>query len=235
MKELTSLLPMEKSTKPKKIDPSSIVLFGPAGSGKSTFGAALENNLIIDTEQSTDFLEGIMAVDVKNSMSRFSQVLKELAAYKKEHKKMPYDYVTIDSLDGLVHDIIFPYVCKQHGKKDISEFDYGAGYSQAKNILVSYMDFFDKNFKCTIYMCHYKRTIFGDTELEFDMASLNFPASIKTSLVHMIDEVGLFYSAEGVRRINFIGSDNMEGKSRAKHLAGQDIEADWSKIFIDKN
>lgn len=234
MSELTSLLPTKKSTKPKRIDPSSIIIFGPAGVGKSTFGASLEDALIIDTEESTDFLEGIMSVDVKNSMKRFTGVIRELNEYKKQNGKMPYEYVIIDTLDGLVHDIIFPYICKQHGKKDISDFDYGAGYSHAKNMLLQYMNFFKANFKAVIYMCHYKRTVFGETEVDFDMASLNFPASIKTTLVHQIDEVGLMFSEDGTRQINFVGSDNMEGKSRAKHLSGQTIEADWDKIFIDK-
>lgn len=235
-----SILPTKPSEKADLIDPRSLILFGPAGVGKSTFGSTLSNALIIDTEQSTSYLSGIMAVDLKKISKEkeismpgaWGTVYKELSALK---GKMPYDYLILDTLDGFVDEVIFPYVAKQHNVKSITDIDYGAGYAQAKDMLVKYMNFFQDNFKAVIYMCHYKRTVFGDSELDFDMASLNFPTSIKTKLVHLVDEVGLFFSKNGNRQINFVGSDNMEGKSRSHHLSGKVVDAAWENIFIDKN
>lgn len=229
-----SILPTKVSTKPKKIDPATIVLYGPGGVGKSTFGSKLSNALIIDTEKSTEFLSGVMAVDVQNSFKTFVEVIKELQAEWKTNGKITYDYIIVDSLDGLVNDIIYKEVCRRHNKNDISDFEWGAGYAQAKSMLIDYMNFFEKVAKCTIYMCHYKKVDSEEGEVPYSLQSLNFSAGIKTAIVHKVDVVGLFISEDGERKINFTGSDNMQGKSRAHHVTDKIIPADWDQIFIDK-
>lgn len=225
-------LPMTPSKAPKKINPTSLLIFGPSGVGKTTFISQLPNTLFIDTEHSTDFLSGIMVVDVKRNFEKLQDTRAELRRYVRETKKRPYDYIVIDTIDGLLNDVLYPHICKKYGKTSINDFDYGAGYTEAKAVITDYFNFLQKICKCVIFVAHYKKESLNDSEIKFDMESMNFAASIKTMLVHMVDEVGMFISEDGERKIVFKGSDNMEGKSRAHHLSGKTIPADWSQIFI---
>lgn len=242
MTQTKTFLPRTKSTKPDAINPEQLILFGPSGTGKTTFLAKLDNTLIIDTEESTKYISGIMKVDVKGSWAKFTTTLKELVRLYKEENEgndgppiYPYEYIALDTLDGLYNEALVPHICKKHGKASISDFDYGAGYAEAKDKLVSAMNALTKICKCVIYTAHYKMVSIGeDEDILYDLKSLNFSPSVKTMLVHKVDEVGFFHVKDGDRLITFESSDNMQGKSRCHHLTGKTVEADWNEIFINE-
>ena len=48
------------------------------------------------------------------------------------------------------------------------------------------------------------------------------------------DAIGYLYrDSESKLKINFQAQDELIAGSRCEHLKGQDIEFDWSKIYID--
>ena len=73
-------LPKIKST-PKISNPRFLVYFGKPKSGKTTIAAALENNLIIDLENGTDFLSA-MVVKAAN-ITELSEIAASIAAANK--------------------------------------------------------------------------------------------------------------------------------------------------------
>ena len=223
-----ALLPTTPSTEPKRVNPKHLVIFGSQGVGKSSFAASLPNTLIIDTERSTQFLKGIMVVDVERDNKKFNAVLKEIAALEKN----PYKYCVIDTLDGLLQSIIYPYVCNRHGKTSIADFDFGAGYTEAKELLFQYMQFLEKHFEAIIWLAHQKRTIIGETDVKLDTTMLNLPNSIRIFFVHEVDDIARMIIEEGERKLIFSSSENTDGKSRAPHLNNANIDLDWSKIFV---
>jgi hypothetical protein len=89
---------------PKRTNPGSMIIYGLPKSGKTSAAAQLENNLIIDVEKGSGFIEGkiIEPPESFGPVARF-QWLRELAATIKENN-YPYDFVTIDSLSKLNDD-----------------------------------------------------------------------------------------------------------------------------------
>jgi len=100
--------------------------------GKSTKLSELPNCLIIDTEQGTDFLDG-MIVQI-NSMAELRQLPQAIAA-----ANHTYDFGAIDTLDQIVSWVEREIVQEQNMQQkdrgtsqkimDISEIPYGAGYA----------------------------------------------------------------------------------------------------------
>jgi len=124
---MTSLL---KQVIKGKIDsPFLVLVFGPHGIGKSTFGASAPDPIFIGPEQGTNNLDVARFPTPKNYLE-ITQALGELAT--EEHS---YKTVVIDSLDWvevLVHQkIVADYKVKSI---ELAAGGYGKGYLEAKNI-----------------------------------------------------------------------------------------------------
>ena len=94
------VLPTEK-TKPKAVNPRNLLIYGKEKSGKTTAVSKLPNCLIIDVEDGTGFIEGLIMQPPAGMgpVSRFKW-LKDLAKSIKEANQ-PYDYVVIDTISQL--------------------------------------------------------------------------------------------------------------------------------------
>jgi AAA domain len=101
--------------------PFSVVLYGPEGIGKSTFGAGAPNPIFLGTE------DGTAQLDVASfpSPQKFQDVLDAIATLAtEEHEFRTLVLDTLDWLEPLIH----AHVCKHNGKATIEAFGYGKGY-----------------------------------------------------------------------------------------------------------
>ena len=108
----------------KTLRPPRIVIYGPHGLGKSSFGASAPSPVFIQTE------DGLGTIDTSHFplATSFSDVEGALSSlYTEQHE---YGTVVIDSADWL-EPLIWKETCAQHGKQDIEEFGYGKGYGFA--------------------------------------------------------------------------------------------------------
>lgn len=84
-------------------NPKRILLFGHSKVGKTSLTSALPNNLLIDLEDGSEFVDGmklnVRQIALKEGKNPIS-VLKEIseAIKKSDHK---YDYITIDTATGM--------------------------------------------------------------------------------------------------------------------------------------
>lgn len=92
------VLPKEK-VKAKVENPRFLILFGKPKAGKTTLVAALDNNLIIDLEGGSEFLEAL-AVQAR-SVKDLGDIANAIREIKKETGKYPYKYITIDNATRL--------------------------------------------------------------------------------------------------------------------------------------
>lgn len=92
------VLPKEK-VKAKVENPRFLILFGKPKAGKTTLAAALDNNLIIDLEGGSEFLEAL-AVQAR-SVKDLGDIANAIREIKKETGKYPYKYITIDNATRL--------------------------------------------------------------------------------------------------------------------------------------
>jgi hypothetical protein len=101
--------------------PRRIMLYGPHGVGKSTFGAMAERPIFITTEEGTNDIE----CDRFPLAAKYGDVLGSLSAlYSDEHD---YQTVVIDSLDWLER-LIWAEVCTKRRVESIEDVPYAKGY-----------------------------------------------------------------------------------------------------------
>ena len=99
------VLPTEK-VKAKVNNPRFLIIYGRPKTGKTSCVAALENNLIIDLEGGSEFLDAL-AVQAR-TVNDFADIANAIREKIKETGKKPYKYITIDNATRL-EGICLPY------------------------------------------------------------------------------------------------------------------------------
>jgi hypothetical protein len=110
-----------------------VLLYGPAGVGKTTFGASAPAPIFIQTEDGADVV-GADRFPVAESYQDVENAIGTLA-------KEAHDYATVvvDSLDWL-ETLIWQRVCQVHKLTSIQDLGYGKGYVHAVDIWRSFLD-----------------------------------------------------------------------------------------------
>ena len=121
-------LPKEKIKSTEK-NPKFMILFGKPKCGKTTITSHLENNLIIDLEEGSDYVDALK-VKVK-SIGELKEVKKAIIEAGK-----PYKYITLDTATAL-EEMVMPLAIAKYkdtpiGKAfkgtDVRHLPNGAGY-----------------------------------------------------------------------------------------------------------
>jgi len=224
--------------KPRTQDPKLLTLFGQSKVGKTTKLTELENCLIIDTEKGSDYVEG-MIVQV-NSLAELRQMPISIA--NSHHK---YNFGAIDVIDKVVEwmekEVILEYNLQQKEKGlslkafDISDIPYGGGYTAVRMKVMKMIAAFRHIFPRLIIIGHRKKTIIGETSVEFTSSSLDLTGKLKNLICGDSDAIGyVFRDEENNLKVSFQGSDELEVGSRSLHLRGKVIDFDWRNIYIDR-
>ena len=104
------MLPTSKSKK-KSVDPKNLIIFGLPKVGKTTALAQLPDNLIVDLENGTDYVEGYVAK--ANNVQEIFGIAKALTKTLSSGVANPayednnYKFVTIDTVTAL-EDMCLP-------------------------------------------------------------------------------------------------------------------------------
>lgn len=113
--------------------PPRILLHGPQGLGKTTFGAEADNPVFIITEDGLGTLSPA-AFPKANSYSDVMEALTSLAT--EEHD---FRTVVIDSLDWF-EPLVWAQVAKNEGVPNVESIGYGKGYVLASDLWRDYLD-----------------------------------------------------------------------------------------------
>src|SRR5271154_6055979 len=113
-----------------------IVLYAPAGVGKSTFGSKLPRPIFVDLDRGIDDVN-VDRVPAPKSWTLALALIRSIAAEPGEYKSLVID--TVDPLEEMAID----HVLQLGGKKSLNDFDYGAGYTAVSSewkLLLSELD-----------------------------------------------------------------------------------------------
>lgn len=244
-------LPTSKN-KPTTENPKLLILFGKPKSGKTTIMSQLDDNLIVDLEDGSNYVE---ALSVKaNNIDE----LKEIAGAIKE-AGCPYKYITIDTITAL-EDMILPmaladYRATPMGKgfglnTKTGQYEYvniltlpsGGGYLYTRNAFQKVINIFRGLTDYLILIGHTKdRTITRAGE-ELSENLLDLSGKLSSIISAKADGLGFVYRKKNQTIINFNGGDDLIVESRCAHLRGKEIviaESDennvittyWDRIF----
>jgi hypothetical protein len=125
-----SLASLQQRATPK---PPRIVVFGPAGIGKTTFATSAPSPVVIQTE------EGLGTIDVPHfpRAKSWDEVMEAFKAlYGEDHQ---FETLVIDSLDWL-EPLVWAETCRRNNWRDIEQAGYGKGYVAAGDVWREYLD-----------------------------------------------------------------------------------------------
>lgn len=222
----------------------------------TTLMTQLENNLIIDIEDGSNYVEGLI-IQAKD-WSEVYQIGQEILA-----KDKPYKYITLDTatrLDGWAEDLgkilylnssvakkaykdnpdLLPSVTMLPGEKG----SFGPGYQFVRLAYMKCFDYLLTLAEHIILIAHMRDKFLVDKEGTTVQANdLSFTGKIKQITCSRADAIGFIYrriigAENGIPitelRVSFNNSTELLSGSRCQHLKGQDFMFDWKRIFIDE-
>jgi len=211
-------------------NPTYLILYGLPKSGKTSCLAQLDNNLIIDLEGGSLFLDA-MAVQARtiNDLGAIAQAIREK---NKEAGKNFYKRITIDNATRL-EDICMSYACTLYRKTelgknwtgdDITTLARGAGYKYLRDAVKKVIDMFKDLCDEFILVGHVKDSITDKDGQEINAKEIDLVGKLGKIVCGMADAVGYVYRKDNETHISFkSGGDGTIMEARARHIAGKDI------------
>ena len=243
-------LPTERSTV-ETYNPKLLIIFGKPKSGKSSFVAAIDDNLIIDLE------DGYRALSVMKVQARTSKDMQEIreAILKKgkELKKAPYRFITIDNATRL-EEMSIPLAAELYRntpmgsgwglltdpkgmpvkdpktgktmvdpKADVRQLANGAGYLYLRKAIKQLIDMFKPLCESLILVCHVKDKQIRKNGEEMSEMAVDLAGKSADLVCGEADAVGYLYREGNKTYLSFEGGDNTIREARSPHLRGKKL------------
>lgn len=242
------VLPKEK-VKAKVENPRFLIIFGKPKAGKTTLASKLDNNLIVDLEGGSEFLEAL-AVQAR-SVKDLGDIANAIREEIKSTGKKPYKYITLDNASRL-EEICLSYAAtlyrqtpmgKNYSGNDVRTLPNGSGYMYLQQAVRKVIDMFRDLCDNFILIGHLKDKMINKEGEELSEMSLDLVGKLANIICGEADAVGYVYRKKNETHISFEGGDNSVREARAPHLRGKNIviaESDddnnikvyWGKIYL---
>ena len=242
------VLPRDKN-KPKVNNPRFLILYGKPKSGKTTIAAALDNNLIIDLEGGSEYLEAL-SVQARN-INDLGQISQAIQAEISSTGKKPYKYITIDNATRL-EELCLDFAAtlyrqtpmgKTYRGTDVRTLPNGSGYMYLRQAVRKVVDMFRNLCDNFILIGHTKDKMINKEGEELTEMALDLVGKLGDIICGEADAVGYIYRKKNETIISFEGGDNTVREARAPHLRGKKIviaDSDdnnnvtvyWDRIYL---
>lgn len=243
-------LPTERSVV-ENYNPKLMIIFGKPKSGKSSFIAAIDDNLIIDLE---DGYRALSVIKVQARTAKDMQEIKDaIIAKGKELHKAPYKYITIDNATRLEEMSVslaaelyratpmgagWGYMTDAKGmimknpktgkpmidsKADVRQLANGAGWLYMRKAIRQMIDMFKPLCETLILVCHVKDKQVKKNGEEMSEMAVDLAGKTSDIICGEADAVGYLYRDGNKTYMSFEGGDNTIREARPLHLRGRKI------------
>jgi hypothetical protein len=239
---MSIVLPTKK-VKADRVNPKRLIIYSKPKTGKTTAFAGLENNLIIDLENGSDYVD---ALKIKvNSLKELQEAGKAI-----RDEGRPYKYVTIDTVTAL-EEMVMPLAIKLYRATSMGKnFDgdsvitlpNGAGYLYIRQAFFQVLDFIDTLAPHIILSGHIKDAQVNDKGDMVLSANIDLTGKIKSLICANADAIGYMYRKGDKTYINFKTNEEVTCGARPEHLRNEEIVVSemidgelktyWDKIYI---
>jgi hypothetical protein len=239
---MSIVLPTKK-VKAERVNPKRIVIYSKPKTGKTTAYAGLDNNLILDLENGTDYVEAL-----KVKISSLQELLDTGKAIKAAGN--PYKFVTIDTVTAL-EDMIMPLAIKLYRATPMGKnFDgdtvvtlpNGAGYLYIRQAFFQVLDFIDTLAPTIILSGHIKDKVVDDKGEMVMSANIDLTGKIKSLICANADAIGYMYRKGNKTILSFKTNEEVTCGARPEHLRNEEIvisemidgvlKTSWEKVFV---
>lgn len=241
------ILPTQK-VPASSTNPSFLILYGRPKSGKTSCLAQLDNNLIVDLEGGSTFIEAL-AVQAR-SVNDLGEIAQAIRAKNSEVGHNFYKHITIDNATRL-EEICLPYaatlyrqtpIAKNWKGTDVRTLSNGSGYFYIRQAVRKVIDMFRELCDEFILVGHVKDVQVDQNGEELSEMALDLVGKLSSIICGEADAVGYLYRKGNETHISFKGGDGTIKEARAPHLRGKDIviatgnedgtiTTDWKQIY----
>jgi hypothetical protein len=248
----------QKKVKATRVNPRKLIIFSQPKNGKTSCLAELEDNLIIDLERGTGFVEalkidviaeaeaqGVLPLDILKS------TIKELNEVKAKIGKNPYKRITIDTV-SLLEEMVLPMANDLYRNtslganwmgNDVRKLAQGAGYSFLQSALFFVINQFERVCDTLILSGHVRRKDIKTEDSDIDEKSLSLTGKTSLLVSADADAIAFLYREDNKTILNFAPSTSALVGSRCSHLRDKQItiaESDengvitvnWDQVFL---
>lgn len=232
------------------VNPKFLILYGRPKCGKTSALAQLDNNLIIDLEGGSMFIDA-MAIQCRN-INDLGEAAQAIRAKNKEVGHNFYKHITIDNATRL-EEMCLSYAATLYrqspvGKNwkgtDVRTLPNGSGYFYIRQAVRKIIDMFKELCDEFILVGHVKDVQIEHNGEELSEMTLDLIGKLSAIICGEADAVGLVYRKGNETHISFKGGDGSIKEARAPHLRGQDIviatgnddgsiTTYWDKVYKD--
>lgn len=207
-------------------DPKYLIIFGLPKVGKTTVLSTLDNNLILDFEQGTTYIDAL-----KVNISSLKELKECIKAIKEAG--CPYKYITIDTITA-VEEMAKPLAIKLYQDspmfsaryadvKDVTQLPNGSGWAFLRQGVEIIIDMIASATENIIICGHVKDAALAEN-VDGSVKDLDLGGKLKRILSAKSDAIGFVHRDENSNLcINFGQSGEVLTGARPKHLANQDI------------
>ena len=240
---MSIVLPTSK-VKAERQNPKRMVIYSKPKTGKTTAYAGLEDNLILDLENGSDYVEAL-----KVKISNLQELLDAGKAIKAAGN--PYKYITIDTVTAL-EDMIQPLAIKLYrqtpmGKNydgdNVTTLPNGAGYLYIRQAFFQVLDFIDTLAPHIILSGHIKDKVVDDKGEMVMSANIDLTGKIKSLICANADAIGYMYRKGNKTILSFKTNEEVTCGARPEHLRNEEIvvtemnekgelQFHWDKIYV---
>nr|DAU12019.1 MAG TPA: AAA domain protein [Caudoviricetes sp.] len=214
----------------KSTNPKYLIIYGLPKSGKTSAVAQLENNLIIDLEGGSTFIDA-MSIQCR-TINELGEAAQAIRAKNEEVGKNFYKHITIDNATRL-EDICLSFAAQLYRKTelgknwkgdDVTTLPRGAGYKYLRDAVKKVIDMFKDLCDEFILIGHVKDSIIEKDGEEVTAKEIDLVGKLGKIICGLSDAVGYIYRKGNETHISFKGgTDETIMEARAKHIAGKDI------------
>ena len=234
---------MELPTKRSEVesyDPGLLLIYARPKQGKSSFCAALDDNLIIDLEDGYRSLS-VMKIQARsyNDLSEIRKLIVKKGiddGCTRENGKKPYRFITIDNASRLEEYCLAraaelyranTLAGKKWGlledgrpdpKADVRTIAQGAGYLHLRNAVMDAVRMFKPLCQTLILVAHVKERQITKDSTEMSEMSLDLAGKVSDIICGEADAIGYMYRKGNQTIMSFKGGDNIIREARPLHL-----------------
>ncbi len=248
----------QKKVKATRVNPKKLIIFSQPKNGKTSCLAELEDNLIIDLEKGTSFVDALKIDVITDAESQnvspleiLKSTIKELNEVKNKIGKNPYKRITIDTV-SILEEVVLPMANDMYRNtpmganwmgNDVRKLPNGAGYAYLQQALFFVINQFERVCDTLILVGHVRRKDIKTADEEIDEKSLSLTGKTSLLVSADADAIAFLYREENKTILNFSPSASALVGSRCPHLRNKQItiaESDengvitvnWDEVFI---